>query len=120
MGEGSRIDEDEIHPFVTRGMDAFDQQVLGVALQVLQAMPLRRGAGFGVGAELGQGGGPLDAPLAGAQEIQVGPVQYQHMRHSHLPRDFATRLAADYAATGGDCPVAGRLPEMPARWAKFF
>src|SRR5574344_1672817 len=36
MGEGGRVDHDEVDALAAGGVDAFDQQVFGVALQVQQ------------------------------------------------------------------------------------
>ncbi|MNP44513.1 hypothetical protein D3C76_1383780 [compost metagenome] len=77
MRESRRIDDDEVHTLAARGMDAVDQFVLRVALQVLQVMAGLAGAALQVLVDLVEGDRAVDAGLAGSQQVQVRTVQNQ-------------------------------------------
>ncbi|MCY1440891.1 hypothetical protein D9M71_571820 [compost metagenome] len=77
MGESSRIDQDEVHTLVACGVNAVDQFVFGVALQVLQMVACGAGTLLQVLVDLGQGHGAVVARLAGAEQVEVGAVEHQ-------------------------------------------
>ncbi|MNF39649.1 hypothetical protein D3C84_206280 [compost metagenome] len=77
MGESGGIDQDKVDTFAFCGMNALDQLVLGIALQVEQMMTRLAGAALQIEVDLFQGGGAIDARLAGAQQVEVGAVQHQ-------------------------------------------
>lgn len=81
VGKSSRIDDDEVDGFVTRGMNAFDQLMLGVALQAEQMMPLLAGQFAQVLVDLIQCRRAVDAGFTAAEAVQVGSVEDQDAGH---------------------------------------
>ncbi|MNF38293.1 hypothetical protein D3C84_192370 [compost metagenome] len=77
MRKSCRIDENKVHALAAGGMDAVDQFVFGVALQVLQMVAAGTGALFQVLVDLGQRHCTVHTWLAGAEQVQVGAVQHQ-------------------------------------------
>ncbi|MOA50992.1 hypothetical protein D3C78_1740810 [compost metagenome] len=81
MRKSCWIDQNEVHAFVAGGVDAVDQFILGVALQVEQMVAGITGPLFQVLIDLGQGHCAVDARFTGAEQVQVGSVQHQKGRH---------------------------------------
>jgi hypothetical protein len=82
--EGGGIDEDEIDTFVAGVVQAFDQFIFGIALQVLQVM-----SGFDTGEresgiDIGEGFGAVDSRFSGSQHVQVRSVQYKYRCHDQM------------------------------------
>ena len=75
VGERGRVEQNEIDAFRGGAVDAFDQFVLGVALQMLQVVSGLGGLVHQCLIDLRQGGGAVLVRLAAAQQVQVGPVQ---------------------------------------------
>ena len=82
MSKSRRVDQNKIHPFVAGGVYAVDQFILGIALQVEQMVAGIAGSLFQVLIDLRQGCCAVDARLAGAEQVQVGAVQYQQANGS--------------------------------------
>ncbi len=111
MRVGGRIDDDEVHPFRPRGMDAVNQRPFMVGLERRQ-----RDTGVGgvlrqCGVDIGQRGVPVRLRLARAQQIQVWPMQDQHLAVagratdgagcSHGGSTSSTKLRGDYRSLEG-------------------
>jgi len=77
VSECRRIDQDEVHAFAARGMDALDQLVLGIRLQMQQMMARGTGALLQILIDLRQRHRAIDTGLAGAKQIEIGAVQDQ-------------------------------------------
>ena len=77
MCECGGIDQDKVDTFAPGGMNALDQFVLGIALQVEQVVAGLAGAALQILVDLVEGDGAVDARLAGAEKIQVGAMQDQ-------------------------------------------
>jgi hypothetical protein len=77
MRKSGWIDQDKVHTFVARGMDAINQFVLGIALQVLQMVAGITGPLFQIEVDLIEGHCPVDARFTGAKQVQVGSVKNQ-------------------------------------------
>ncbi len=77
MRKSRRIDQNEVHAFTARSVDAIDQFVLGVALQVQQMMAGFAGAPLQILIDLRQGRRPVGPRFPGAEQVQVGAVQHQ-------------------------------------------
>src|SRR4249919_747367 len=85
VGEGGRVDQDEVGAVAACGLDAFDQQVLGIALETAQRMPGFLGAGGQASIDLGQRGAAIDSRLAFAEQIEIGAMQDEELSHRCLP-----------------------------------
>jgi len=81
VGEGGRVDHDEGGAVGARGVDALDQQVLGIGLHAAQAMPGRLRLRAQARINLRQGGAPVHGGFAFAQEIEVGTVKNEDIGH---------------------------------------
>ncbi|MCY1187330.1 hypothetical protein D9M73_282930 [compost metagenome] len=77
MRKSCWVDQNEVHAFAAGGMDAVDQFVLGIALQVQQMVAGFTGAAFQVLVDLRQRRGAIGARFAGTEQVQVGSVQYE-------------------------------------------
>ncbi|MCY1184909.1 hypothetical protein D9M73_256410 [compost metagenome] len=69
------VDQNEVHAFTAGSVDAVDQFVLGVALQVQQMVTGFAGTAFQVLVDLRQRRGAVGARFASAEQVQVGSVQ---------------------------------------------
>jgi hypothetical protein len=99
MRKSGGIDQDKVHAFATRGMDAINQFVLGIALQVQQMVAGFTRPAFQIKVDLFQGHRPVDARFAGAKQVQVGSVKNQKGRHRlFLVIDVGASEPGDYAA----------------------
>jgi len=83
MRECRGIDQDEIDAFAARGMDALDQFVLGVGLQMQQMMSAISGTLLQILIDLRQRHCAVDARLAGAEHVQIRPVEDQKRGHRY-------------------------------------
>src|SRR5690554_7862283 len=101
MRKSRRIDDDEVHAFVADGVDSLDQDVLGVALQVAQFIAGVTGPALQTLVDLLQGGGAVDAGLAGAQQVEIGAMQNQQGGHG---KTLCEGEVGDYAAIRLGCP----------------
>ena len=92
--ERRRVDDDVINAFRTGFVDALNQFVFGVLLQVQQMVTLFGGNTVQSLVDVGQGFIAVNLGLAGAEHVQVGAVKDQYCRHdcfSALP--FFYRIA---------------------------
>jgi len=71
------IDQDKVHAFATGSMDAINQFILGIALQVEQMVAGFTCPSFQVKVDLIEGHCPVDARFMGAEQVQVGSVKNQ-------------------------------------------
>src|SRR5690606_11608098 len=116
MGECRRIEQDEVHTFAARGMDALDQFVLGVGLQVQQMMAGVAGALLEILVDLRQRHRPVDARFAGAEQIQVRAMKDQKGRHVCSLLFYGLCVRGSPGSAKGktmheawpDCPVMSR------------
>ena len=97
MSEGRRVDQDEGGAVIARGLHAVDQFVFGVGLEALQCMTGGFGATGEVGIDFGQGRVAIDRRLAGAEQVEVGAMQDQQLRH----RWISARGRRSLAQAGG-------------------
>ena len=85
MGKGGRINQDKGRAIRACGMDAVDQLMLSVALELFQG----KACGAGVLAQLllniGEGCVAVYMRFTTAQQIQIWPLQYQNACHDDSP-----------------------------------
>ena len=81
VGERGRVHQGEGGAIAARGLDAVDQHVLGVGLQALELVAGGLRALREVGVDLREGRAAIDLRLAGAEQVEVGAVQDQQLRH---------------------------------------
>ena len=81
VSKGRRIDQDKVHTFFAGIVDAFDQFVFRIALQVQEVVP-------GIVAQLGellvdgiQRCRSVNPRLAQSEQVKVGAVKYQNGSH---------------------------------------
>ena len=103
MGQPRRVDDDEVGVVLRRRVHALDELVLAVALEGLQTMAEELGLLREEGVDLGQAHGPVVLRLAGAEEIEVRPVQNQDCRHRI---SLAVRMNPVTPAIGSAVPGA--------------
>jgi hypothetical protein len=75
MGKGSRIEQDEVNAFTAGRLNAVNQLVLGIALQVLQVMAAGLGLFKQLLVDLFQRQPAIGVRLATAEQIQIGAMQ---------------------------------------------
>ncbi|KAG0939376.1 hypothetical protein G6F31_015314 [Rhizopus arrhizus] len=108
VGEGGRVDQDESGSVVARGLHAVHQYMLGIGLKAFHGVP---GGGRLRGQRLvdvGQRGVAVDLRLAGAEQVEVGAVQDQQLRHGIRKTGKGGSLAeaADAVQLGEVCRVS--------------
>ena len=81
VGEGAGVQDQELDALRLRLLHGIDQLMLGIALaggELVAQVPRQRGAARNDGV---QGVRAVESRFAGAQQVQVGPVQKQQPRH---------------------------------------
>ena len=116
--EAARVDDDEPHAFVSRGVDAVDQRALVVALEGRQPDAATPCLVDQARVDVGERVRALDARARAAEQIQVRPVQDQD-RASGRPGRVAPRGRRVEDVTIGPppfgCTRRASLPQMSSR-----
>src|SRR5690554_676194 len=81
MGKSGRIEQNKRNLLVFGCMDAFNQLVLGVALQEVQFDATLLGLLLQLLVDLFQGGCAIYAGLTAAKQVQIGAMQNQYFSH---------------------------------------
>ncbi len=80
MGEACRVDDDAIG--VPRGrLYPLDEDVLGVALESLQSVPIAGREGIEAIVNVGEGTVTIVRRLTHAEQIEIGTMDDQDLRH---------------------------------------
>ena len=125
VGERRGVDQDEPDALALRGMEAVDDLALVVALEGGQREPRGlRPAGEPV-VDVRERLVPVDRRLAGAEQVEVGPLEHQDRptfgrpgtRGLGLARGGGHRTPASRKSKGGQfAAVAGELSSLDGRW----
>ncbi len=87
MGEGAGIQDQESDRIVCERLDAFDQFMLGIALEALETRLAPRGLGLQTRLDGVKRRVAIEAGLPTSQQIQIGPIDQQEASHRAIEPD---------------------------------
>src|ERR1700735_5509376 len=93
MSECAGVEQDHASAVVAALLDAVDQLVLGIGLEAGQLVSVRLGPFGHLAIDIGQPPAAVDFRLPRAQQIEIGSMQDQNLRHE------STRLASGASGT---------------------
>ena len=102
VGEGARIEDDEVDGCGCEGLDPVDQLVLGIALEAIERCAPLRGGGPQPLLDGAERHVAVPAGFAAAEQVQVGPIDEQDPRHAAFNRTFGD-LSRKSANKGSNC-----------------
>src|SRR6185437_616624 len=93
VGEGGRVDQDERGRVPLGGVYPIDQFVLGIRLVTGQRVARRFGLARQSGVDVAQRGAAIHLRLAIAEQVEVGAVKGQNLRHASAEPAAGTEAA---------------------------